>query len=133
MEPVMVRFTVGCPPRHGRAPAIGVVLSAAALIAAAPPPDGQRIVEQGSAGGAPPCISCHGAKLEGSPEVKAPAIAGRPAAFIIARLGHYAGPFGHNPLMRQVASALSSDERKAVALYISGLPAQAPGRAPHPG
>jgi cytochrome c553 len=39
------------------------------------------------------------------------------------RLTHYAGPNGHNPLMRQVATALSTPERQAVASYLSSLPA----------
>jgi cytochrome c553 len=100
-----------------------VAIPALALIAAASAPQGHLIVQQGSAGGAPACVGCHGPLLQGMPGMKAPAIAGRPAAFIRQRLDHYDGPTGHNPLMRQVAHALKPDERQAVADYIATLPA----------
>jgi cytochrome c553 len=82
---------------------------------------GRRIVQQGSAGGAPACVSCHGPKLLGNTAIGSPPIAGRPADYIVARLDHYAGPTGHNAMMRQVATALTPDERQAVAQYISTL------------
>ena len=62
------------------------------LVAASPAPDGRGIVEHGNANGAPPCSSCHGAKLDGNPAIHAPAIAGLPAATIVGRLDHYASP-----------------------------------------
>jgi len=99
----------------------GLLLIAGAALAV-PQPDGHGIVEQGSAGGAPACVSCHGPQLQGNDAIHAPAIAGKPAPFIVARLDHYASPAGHNPLMKQVASALSEAERQAVASYISHLP-----------
>lgn len=103
--------------------AAATVLAALALGGAGPAPSGREIVEQGSAGGAPACASCHGAGLGGSKTV--PAIAHRPEAFILARLEHYAGPSGKNPTMRFVARALSPSERQAVAAYIANLPAAA--------
>jgi hypothetical protein len=45
---------------------------------------------------------------------------------IISRLVHYAGSGGHNAFMRQVATALSLQERKAVADYLSHLPSNRP-------
>jgi cytochrome c553 len=92
------------------------------LVAASPSPDGRRIVEQGNANGAPPCASCHGPTLDGNPAIHAPAIAGLPAAMVLARLEHYASPQGHNASMKQVASALSTSERKAIATFLAGLP-----------
>lgn len=100
------------------------------LVAAAPAPDGRSIVEHGNANGAPPCSSCHGSRLEGNPAIHAPAIAGLPAATIVGRLDHYASPEGHNPLMKQVATALSHPEREAVAGYIARLPKVATGPGP---
>ncbi len=100
------------------------------LVAASPAPDGRAIVEHGSAGGAPPCSSCHGANLGGNPAIHAPAIAGLPAATIVGRLDHYASPEGHNALMKQVATALTHPEREAAAGYISKLPKVATGPAP---
>lgn len=113
---------------HGvaRAGILGLMLmvAGAAAIAREPATGGKSIVESGSSHGAPACVSCHGAALQGNEAIKAPALAGRPAAYILARLGHYAGPDGHNPMMKQVATALSPAESKAVASYIAGL---APG------
>jgi cytochrome c553 len=86
---------------------------------------GRNIVEHGSLGGAPACASCHGSNLQGGDAIKAPSIAGKPAAYIVARLDHYASPEGHNAMMKQVANALSISERQAVATYISYLPSSA--------
>lgn len=83
---------------------------------------GAEIAHQGNNNGAPACTSCHGERFQGEPELKAPALAGLPAAFILSRLAHYAGPDGHNPSMRQVATALGAEERQAVAAYLSSLP-----------
>ena len=82
---------------------------------------GREIAEHGNSAGTPPCASCHGPLFKGDPSIKSPAIAGLPASFIIQRLDHYAGPDGHNAMMRQVASSLSPAERREVAAYLSGL------------
>lgn len=106
-----------------------IVLLSALLASAArgaPTDLGKHIAEQGSADGAPPCVSCHGAHLEGNSAVGAPSLAGRQKEFILARLAHYAGPDGHNPLMKPIALSLKPQERAAVAGYIAGL-------RPHPG
>jgi cytochrome c553 len=84
-------------------------------------PSGQMIAEQGNGHGAPPCSTCHGEHFEGNPSLKAPRIAGLSANEILARLRHYASPAGHNLQMRQVATSLSPNERKAVATYLGGL------------
>jgi cytochrome c553 len=104
-------------------PTVLSALAGIGAIAAAPPRiDAAKIVHEGSDHGAPACVSCHGPSLGGSPDTGAPAIAGKPSAFIVARLDHYASPQGHNAAMRQVATALSPEERAAVAKYISSLP-----------
>ena len=90
-----------------------------------PEAPGRRIVEQGSGSGAPACMSCHGASLQGTPSLGVPPLAGLPAAFVLARLAHYAGPDGHNAEMRAVASALSASDRQAVADYVASLPTKA--------
>jgi cytochrome c553 len=89
---------------------------------AAPSLSGMAIAEQGNGRGAPACASCHGAHFEGQPMIKAPALAGRPADFIVARLDHYAGPDGKNATMKMVATALSAADRRAVASYLAHLP-----------
>jgi cytochrome c553 len=83
---------------------------------------GADIAHGGNGHGAPPCVSCHGGHFQGQAAFRAPALAGLPAAFILSRLAHYAGPDGHNPSMRQVATALGLGEREAVAAYLSSLP-----------
>jgi cytochrome c553 len=102
-----------------------IFASATALLAAGAASTasvGQSIVEHGNAGGAPACSTCHGTHYEGNPAIKAPALAGLPKAFIVARLNHYASPEGKNPMMKPVATALSPAEREAVATYLSSLP-----------
>src|ERR1700691_3494231 len=82
---------------------------------------GIETANHGNGDGAPACTTCHGESFQGEPGLKAPALAGLPAAFILSRLAHYAGPDGHNPFMRQVATALRPEEREAVANYLSSL------------
>jgi cytochrome c553 len=90
------------------------------LMAAAP--NGHAIVLQGNGHGAIACTTCHGQNLQGNTALQAPALAGLPATTTLARLAHYAGPDGHNAMMRQVATALTPDERQAVANYLATLP-----------
>jgi cytochrome c553 len=84
-------------------------------------PNGSEIAHFGNGSGAPACTVCHGKQFEGDAALKAPALAGLTPAFIMSRLAHYAGPNGHNAYMRKVATALSLEQRKAVADYLSHL------------
>lgn len=84
---------------------------------------GTEIAHHGNDNGAPACTSCHGDRFQGDAKLNTPPLAGLPAAFILLRLAHYAGPDGHNRSMRQVATVLSPEERKALAAYLSSLPA----------
>ena len=105
--------------------------SALALLAhgaVSPTVAGQAIAQNGNGHGAGPCEACHGAHLEGNPGIKAPPLAGKPAAYILQRLAHYASPQGHNASMKMVATSLTPTERQAVAAYISRLPTQAAAR-----
>jgi cytochrome c553 len=99
-----------------------LLLPLVALLLAAAGPDGRVIADNGNGHGAVACTTCHGQHFEGNPAMHAPALAGLSAATILARLAHYAGPTGHNAMMRQVATALSPAERRAVATYLAGLP-----------
>ncbi len=83
-------------------------------------PDGQQIVLHGNDNGAMPCASCHGADGAGNASMGAPALAGLPAAVIVAKLKNYAAGNG-NQTMQYIAKALSPDEMTAVAGYFSGL------------
>jgi cytochrome c553 len=111
------------------------IAGAVALLAAGgalAEPIGKTIAEQGNGQGAAPCSSCHGSNYEGNPAIKAPALAWLSSDYIASRLAHYASPEGHNPLMKQVATALSPSEREAVAAYLSSLKA-APKTTTGPG
>jgi cytochrome c553 len=99
-----------------------VLLPLVALLVAAAKPDGSLIAHNGNGHGAPACTTCHGQHFEGTPTIHAPALARLSAAMILARLAHYAGPTGHNAMMRQVATALSPAERQKVASYLAALP-----------
>ena len=95
-------------------------LLALPLMAAAP--DGHAIAIHGNGHGAMACSSCHGQSFQGNTAIHAPALAGLPATTILGRLAHYAGPTGHNAMMRQVATSLTPTERQAVAAYLASLP-----------
>jgi cytochrome c553 len=95
-------------------------LLALPLMAAAP--DGRAIAVRGNGHGAIACSSCHGQNFQGNSAIHAPALAGLPATTILGRLAHYAGPTGHNAMMRQVATSLDPTERQAVAAYLASLP-----------
>jgi cytochrome c553 len=101
-------------------PLIGLV-ALGAQVAEGQSLTGAEIAHHGNGAGAPACTTCHGESLQGEQSLKAPALAGLPPAFILSRLAHYAGPDGHNPSMRQVATALRPEEREAVANYLSSL------------
>jgi cytochrome c553 len=100
------------------------LLASGAQAAEGSRPNGSEIAHLGNGNGAPACTICHGKQFEGDAAHKAPALAGLSAAFIMSRLAHYAGPDGHNAYMRQVATALSLEQREAVADYISHLPSK---------
>jgi len=60
------------------------------------------------------CAACHGAAGEGKPAMKAPALAGKPAADVekgIAETAKHPGP----------VKGLSADDAKAIATYLQGL------------
>jgi cytochrome c553 len=99
-----------------------LLLPMASLLLAAAGPNGSVIAHDGNGHGALACTTCHGQKFQGIPAIHAPALAGLPAATVLARLAHYAGPKGHNVMMRQVATALNPAERRAVASYLASLP-----------
>ncbi len=98
-------------------------LAPIALLLMAAAPNGQTIAQSGNGNGAMPCASCHGATYGGNPALQAPALAGLPATTLLTSLNNFASNPASNPMMHQVAAALSPDERQAVANYLSGLKA----------
>lgn len=111
--------------RHARR-AIGACSLLLLIVAAVTPalaadPDGQTITEKGNGSGAPPCQSCHGKDGGGQAQAGYPRLAGLNAAYLHKQLDDYASGERENGVMKPVASALSKDERKAVAQYYSNL------------
>lgn len=87
------------------------------------------IIRSGNGRGAPACITCHGPRLQGFPALGAPRIAGQSAPYVVAQLAALAGGARSSLVMAPVAKALSTDERRALAEYLSGLPTE-PGSTP---
>jgi cytochrome c553 len=102
--------------------ALGIagLLLAGHVFAAAP--DGAAIARQGNGHGAAPCLACHGADGGGQAAAGFPRLAGLPAAYLRKQLDDFAAGTRSNATMQPVASALSEDERAAVAAYYAGLP-----------
>jgi cytochrome c553 len=71
--------------------------------------------------GVPPCISCHG--IEAGGPIETPTITGQYAQYLEAQLLAFASGQRHNDIyhrMRSIASRLSPDEIKLLAIYYSG-------------
>lgn len=92
---------------------------------------GAAVAVQGTTGGAPPCIACHGTQGEGNAANGSPRLAGLPASYLRAQMSAFADGQRENPVMAPIARLLSADEAQAVSLYFAGLPApNLPDRAP---
>ena len=92
---------------------------------------GAAIAVHGTAKGAAPCVTCHGARGEGIAANGFPHLAGLPAPYIRAQLSAFADGRRENPVMAPIARMLSADEAQAVSLYFAGLPAPVlPSSAP---
>ncbi|MFE8070474.1 c-type cytochrome [Marinobacteraceae bacterium S3BR75-40.1] len=91
---------------------------------------GQQLAQQGGEG-IPACASCHGAKGEGNAAAGWPHLAGLPADYLASQLKAFANGSRDNATMAPIASALSDQQREAVAGYFAGLapPDSAPSKA----
>jgi cytochrome c553 len=87
-----------------------------ALLVGGAGPSGAEIAEHGVCGRVIPCAACHGLDFRGEAAIGAPSIAGESQDMILAQLSSIAaGEFGNNFAMRDVARALTPDERRSVA------------------
>ena len=86
---------------------------------------GQKLYRAGNKEtGVPACMSCHGPRGAGIPAARWPALSGQHARYVEMQLEAFSqGDRNNDPndMMRDVASRLSADEKKAVSDYISGL------------
>jgi len=87
--------------------------------------DAATITQQGNGKGAAPCMACHGADGGGMAAIGYPRLAGLDTAYIQRQLDDFANGTRVNPVMQPNASALSEDERTALAKYYSALPVPA--------
>jgi cytochrome c553 len=99
---------------------IVVVLPIAAWQAQAT--DAAAIARQGNGRGAAPCIACHGVDGAGQAQAGNPRLAGLDADYLEKQLDDFASGTRGSVVMQPTASALSSDERQALAAYYSKLP-----------
>lgn len=98
-------------------------LAAAALAApTAHAMDAAQLATQGNGKGAPPCLGCHGADGGGQAAAGLPRLAGLDASYLHRQLDSFADGTRDNPVMKPVATALTTDERQALAGYYSQLP-----------
>lgn len=82
---------------------------------------GQKIAQQGTASGVSACMSCHGAKGEGSGAF--PRIGGTGQIYLKAQLDAFASGARKSPIMEPLAQKLSAEERSSLAAYYGSLPA----------
>ena len=99
-----------------------VGLGAGQAQAASPTDAGKQIYTQG-APGVTACITCHGAHGEGMAAANFPFLAGQGADYLSAQLQAFADGSRVNPIMKPIATALTSAQRAAVVAYIRTLPA----------
>jgi cytochrome c553 len=102
------------------------LMAMSAVLAAA---DGRTLATNGNGRGALPCSVCHGPQGEGLPSAGYPRLDGLNAIYIRQQLDDFADGKRNNDIMRPIASALSPDERQAVATFYS---AQAAAKAAEP-
>ncbi len=85
--------------------------------------DAATIAAQGNGKGMAPCQPCHGADGGGQVAGGFPRLAGLNAAYLRRQLDAFATGTRESPVMKPIASALSAEERQAMAEYFSKLPA----------
>ena len=108
-------------------PGIRSLLSVLALVGCGAPfgamaVDAAAIASGGNGKGAVPCMACHGVDGAGQAAAGYPRLAGLNAAYLQKQLDDFAGGARSNAMMQPTASALSEDERRAMALYYSKMP-----------
>ncbi|HEX8778282.1 MAG TPA: c-type cytochrome [Rhodanobacter sp.] len=106
-------------------PQLLIALVLAPLPFAAVATDAATIVRQGNGKGAAPCMACHGVDGGGMAVNGYPRLAGLDAAYLQRQLDDFANGARSNPVMQPNASALSEEERAALAKYYSALPVPA--------
>lgn len=76
--------------------------------------------------GAAPCVTCHGIDGAGQAAMGSPRLASLNAAYLLKQLDDFASGARNNPIMTPMATALSTDERQALAKVLQPI---APARS----
>lgn len=111
-----------CPDPRWKLFGIGMAMVIAMPITAAHATDAAAITTQGNGKGAAPCMACHGVDGGGQAASGYPRLAGLDAAYLQKQLDDFASGSRSSPIMQGTATALSEDERQALAKYYSQLP-----------
>ena len=100
------------------------------LLAASPPAhaSGRDIATLGVKPDVPACSSCHGAQGEGQPAAGIPRLAGMDSAYLSNQLSLFENGARKSDVMTPIATALSADQRKAVADYFASLKEPKPAK-----
>jgi cytochrome c553 len=83
--------------------------------------DAAAITTQGNGKGAAPCMACHGVDGGGQASAGNPRLAGLDAAYLQKQLDDFVSGTRTSPVMQATATALSEDERAALATYYNKL------------
>jgi cytochrome c553 len=107
--------------------AAAVMVATASFAADGNAANGKTIFTQGK-GAAAPCMSCHGDNGQGNDMMGTPRLANQGQAYIIKQLADFASdkriPTGLGAAMNGFAKALSDQDRKDVAAYLSSIAAK---------
>jgi cytochrome c553 len=111
-----------CPDPRWTMFGLGMAMITALPITMAHAADAAAITTQGNGKGAAPCMACHGADGGGQLAAGNPRLAGLDAAYLQKQLEEFVSGSRSSPVMQATATALSEDERQALASYYSKLP-----------
>ncbi|WEN15657.1 c-type cytochrome [Rhodanobacter sp. AS-Z3] len=84
--------------------------------------DAAAIAQAGNGKGAVPCMACHGLDGAGQAAAGHPRLAALDATYLQKQLDDFAGGARSNAIMQPIATALTEDERQAMANYYSKMP-----------
>lgn len=105
-------------------------LLACGLAGAVAAQDAASIAAQGNGKGAAACQSCHEVDGSGQAQAGFPRLAGLDALYLQRQLDAFAAGARDNPVMKVEAGALTGQEREAMAVYFSRMPAVATPAVP---
>jgi cytochrome c553 len=101
---------------------LGMLVTTALPLSAMRAVNAAAITTQGNGKGAAPCMACHGVDGGGQASAGNPRLAALDMAYLQKQLDDFASGARTSPVMQSTATALSEDERAALATYYNKLP-----------